>query len=66
MTAFVPKDVAIKMNLLLYRILNEQIDMEERSCFVLISSLNICFGHLLELPYRGNSNKYPKHVSLKY
>ena len=24
---FVPKDVAIKMNLLLYRILNEQIDM---------------------------------------
>ena len=27
MTAFVSKDVAIKMNLLLYRILNEQIDM---------------------------------------
>ena len=26
-TAFVPKDVAIKMNLLLYRILNELIDM---------------------------------------
>ena len=26
-TQFVPKDVAIKMNLLLYRILNEQIDM---------------------------------------
>ena len=26
-TAFVPKDVAIKMNLLLYRILNVQIDM---------------------------------------
>ena len=26
-TVFVPKDVAIKMNLLLYRILNEQIDM---------------------------------------
>ena len=26
-TTFVPKDVAIKMNLLLYRILNEQIDM---------------------------------------
>ena len=25
-TAFVPKGVAIKMNLLLYRILNEQID----------------------------------------
>ena len=38
MTAFVSKDVAIKMNLLLYRILNEQIDMYERSCFVLISS----------------------------
>ena len=27
MTPFVPKDIAIKMNLLLYRILNEQIDM---------------------------------------
>ena len=27
MTAFVPKDIAIKINLLLYRILNEQIDM---------------------------------------
>ena len=26
-TAFVSKNVAIKMNLLLYRILNEQIDM---------------------------------------
>ena len=26
-TAIVPKDVAIKMNLLLYRKLNEQIDM---------------------------------------
>ena len=37
-TVFVPKDVAIKMNLRLYRILNGQIDMPERSCFVLISS----------------------------
>ena len=27
MTAFITKDVAIKMNLLLHRILNEQIDM---------------------------------------
>ena len=27
MAAFVPKEVAIKMNLLLYRILNEQTDM---------------------------------------
>ena len=26
-TAFVPKDIAIQMNFLLYRILNEQIDM---------------------------------------
>ena len=26
-TAFVPKDIDIKMNLLLYRILNEQTDM---------------------------------------
>ena len=36
--AFVPKDVAIKINLLLYRIGNEQIDMLEKSCFILISS----------------------------
>ena len=39
------------MNLLLYRILNEQTDMEEKSCFVLISSQNICFGYLLESPH---------------
>ena len=26
------------------------------------SSNNICFGYLLELPQRGNSNKYPKHM----
>ena len=49
MTAFVPKDIAIKMNLLLYRILNEQIDMQEKSFFVLIYPYNIYFGYLLEL-----------------
>ena len=32
-TAFVPKDIAIKMNLLLQRILNEQNDMQQ--CHVL-------------------------------
>ena len=37
-TAFVPKEVVIKMNLLLYRIFNEQIDLKESSCFILISS----------------------------
>ena len=26
------------------------------------SSSNICFGYLLELPQRGNSNKHPKHM----
>ena len=26
------------------------------------SSSNICFEYLLELPQRGNSNKYPKHM----
>ena len=26
------------------------------------SSSNICFAYLLELPLRGNSNKYPKHM----
>ena len=39
-TAFLPKDVANKMNLLLYRILDEQI---------LISSKNICFGYLTNI-----------------
>ena len=28
----------------------------------IVSSSNICFGYLLELPQRGNSNKYPKHM----
>ena len=23
---------------------------------------NICFGYLLELPQRGDSNKYPKYM----
>ena len=26
------------------------------------TSSNMCFGYLLELPHRGNSNKYPKHM----
>ena len=26
------------------------------------SSSNICFGSLLELPQRRDSNKYPKHM----
>ena len=26
---------------------------------------NICFGYLLELPHRDDSNKYPKHVFYK-
>ena len=26
------------------------------------SSSNICFGYLLELPQRGDSNKYQKHM----
>ena len=25
-------------------------------------SSNVFFGYLLELPHRGNSNKYPKHT----
>ena len=37
---FDPKEIAIKMNLLLYKIFNEQIDLKESSCFVLISSYN--------------------------
>ena len=26
------------------------------------TSINICFGYLLESPHRGDSNKYPKHM----
>ena len=37
MTAFGPKDIAIKMNLLLLRIRNGQNDMTEKPCFILIS-----------------------------
>ena len=37
MTAFVPKDIAIKMNLLLERILNEYNDMQQIPCLILIS-----------------------------
>ena len=48
---FVPEDVAMKMNLLLKRILNGQIVVKGRPCFILISSQNICFGYLLELPH---------------
>ena len=51
MIAFVPKDFAIKMNLLLYRILNEQTDMQERSCClteaILTNIQSICFFKVL-------------------
>ena len=26
------------------------------------SNIHVGFGYLLELPQRGNSNKYPKHM----
>ena len=38
-----------KMNLLLCRILNEQIDMYKRSCFVLTFFWNICFGYFFRI-----------------
>ena len=44
---------------------NGQNDMQERPCFILISLQDICFGHLLELPHWGDSNKYPKHMLLE-
>ena len=28
--------------------------------YIIKTSSNICFGYLLELTYRGDSNKYPK------
>ena len=34
MTVFVPKDIAMKMNLLLLRILNEYTDMQQMSCLI--------------------------------
>ena len=33
-----------------------------KHCIKSSSTSNICFGYLLELPQRGNSNKYPKHM----
>ena len=57
-------NVAIKMNLLLYRILNGQTEKYKRR-FIFISSQNICFGYLLESPHWGDSNKYPKHMLLE-
>ena len=47
MTAFVSKDVAIENNLLLYRILNEQIDMVGKVLFCFYFP-HICFRCLLE------------------
>ena len=32
---------------------------------ILISSYNVCFVYLLELPYWGDSKKYPKYVLLE-
>ena len=32
---------------------------------VLFLFQNICFGYLLESPYWGDSNKYPKHMLLE-
>ena len=34
MTVSVPKDIAVKMNLLLLRILNEYTDMQQMSCLI--------------------------------
>ena len=42
---FVPKDVTIKMNLLLYRILNEQIEMQE-SLVLFLFPHRTRFGYL--------------------
>ena len=57
--AFVPKEVAIKMNLLLYRILKEQIDIEKGSCFVLIFLIEHMFSIFVRIVSL-------KHVSLIY
>ena len=51
---FVPKNVAIKMNLLLYRILNKQI----------VRKVLFCSYFLIKSHQRGDSNKYPKHMFL--
>ena len=44
--------------------IDRMVCMQERPCFILFSSQNICFGYLLESPQRGDSNKYPKHMLL--
>ena len=41
---------------------NKQLVTNYTRILYLILLRNRCFGHLLELPHRGNSNKYPKHM----
>ena len=57
-TAIVPKYVAFKMSLLLYRILNEQNNICNKG-FLLFLFPHRTFGYLLE------SNKYPKGMFLE-
>ena len=59
MTIFLPRSLAILKNLLLHRI---QVRSGMTGLFYL--SQNIWCGYLLELPWQGNSNKYPQHMFL--
>ena len=64
MTAFVPKDVAIKMNLLFYRILNEQIDYVRKILFCSYFLIEHMFWIFVRIASLRDSNKYPKHMFL--
>ena len=34
----------------------------QKHCIISSSNIHVCFEYLLELPRRGDSNKYPKHM----
>ena len=63
MTAFAPKDVAIKMNLLLYRILISRLICKKGLALFLFPHrtyvLDICYNRLSEAIL-----KYPNHMFL--
>ena len=60
-----PKDVAIKMNLLLYRILQRANPYVGKALFCSYFLTEHMFRYLLESPHWGDSNKYPKHMFFK-
>ena len=63
MTVFVPKDIDIKMNLLLYRTLNEQNGSKKGLVLFLFFPIEHMFWIFVRIAL-GDSNKYRIHVFL--